>query len=119
EVEVQAQDQQDINAFSRHTARLADLEEELEKAKTEKEYLEDLSTELELADEDEPVRYRVGDAFVHLTVEEAQVSLERDQAKWDARVTEHEAEIDGIHGDLSALKSRLYAKFGNAINLEK
>lgn len=95
------------------------MEEELEKAKTEKEYLEDLATELELADEDEPVKYRIGDAFVHLSVEEAQASLEKDQEKWDTRVSEYETELDSINDKLSSLKSRLYAKFGNAINLEK
>ncbi|RUP44777.1 hypothetical protein BC936DRAFT_149025 [Jimgerdemannia flammicorona] len=85
----------------------------------EKEYLEDLSQELELADEDEPVRYKIGDSFIHLTLEDAQARIARDQEVVDQQLEEVKTRIDDVTGKMGGLKTQLYAKFGKAINLEK
>ncbi|KAG9052373.1 hypothetical protein FS842_009975, partial [Serendipita sp. 407] len=55
DVEVNWEDQQRINTFSKLNTRVQNLTAELETAKREKEALDDISTELELADEDQPV----------------------------------------------------------------
>jgi len=55
--EVTWEDQQRINTFSKLNTRMRNLEEKLEELKREKEALDDLAMELELADEDEPVLY--------------------------------------------------------------
>jgi prefoldin subunit 4 len=57
EVEVRREDQDKINRFSRLHQRELVLGEELSSKNKEKEELDDLSTELELADEDEKIQY--------------------------------------------------------------
>ncbi|KAI8636079.1 Prefoldin subunit-domain-containing protein, partial [Parasitella parasitica] len=81
DVEVSWVDQQRINEFSQYNAKIDDLEDQYQKLKQEKEYLDDVSMELELADEDEAVRYKVGDAFVHITPSEAVEKVEKDSEK--------------------------------------
>ncbi|CAO3701778.1 unnamed protein product [Rhizopus stolonifer] len=107
DVEVSWVDQERINEFSKYNA------------KKEKEYLDDVAMELELADEDEPVRYKVGDAFIHVSVTEATERIEKDSEKYGLQIEEVKQNIDAVHQKMDELKKSLYAKFGNAINLEK
>ncbi|KAI8975684.1 Prefoldin subunit-domain-containing protein, partial [Mycotypha africana] len=86
DVEVTWVDQQHINEFSRYNAKIDDLEIQYEKLKQEKEYLDDVAMELELADEDEAVRYKVGDAFVHVSASEAIERVEKDSAKLETEI---------------------------------
>ncbi|KAI8379356.1 Prefoldin subunit 4 [Radiomyces spectabilis] len=119
DVQVSWEDQKQINEFSKYNARIEDLEEQYEKLKQEKEYLDDVSMELELADEDEPIRHKIGDAFVHIPVSEALERVAKDSEKLEQDLENLRTEIDTVHGKMDELKSNLYAKFGNAINLEK
>ncbi|KAG1454700.1 hypothetical protein G6F56_007254 [Rhizopus delemar] len=119
DVEVSWVDQERINEFSKYNAKVDDLDEEYEKLKKEKEYLDDVAMELELADEDEPVRYKVGDAFIHISVTEATERIEKDSEKYGLQIEEVKQNIDAVHQKMDELKKSLYAKFGNAINLEK
>jgi len=84
--EVTWEDQQRINSFSQLNNRLRNIEGKLEELKQEKEALDDLSTELELADEDDRVLYKVGEAFVHMPQPRALKRLERDQASITTQV---------------------------------
>ncbi|KAM3463349.1 hypothetical protein MY5147_002583 [Beauveria neobassiana] len=136
EVEVRREDQDKINRFSRLHQRELLLEEEL-KAKNvrfpslvvsgfslttaqqkEKEELDDLSTELELADEDEKIRYRIGDAFFHLPLEQAQEMLSTATTRIDEDTGALEEKISNIKEQMTELKVDLYARFGKQINLE-
>ncbi|KAJ2958536.1 hypothetical protein NQZ79_g5893 [Umbelopsis isabellina] len=119
EVEVSWEDQQKINAFSKLNAKTDDLEEQYEKLKQEKEYLDDLSMELELADEDEPVRYKIGDAFVHMPLEKALERITSDSEKVSADLQELKSQMDNVQDQMTELKKALYGKFGTSINLEK
>ncbi|GAA5808522.1 hypothetical protein MFLAVUS_001913 [Mucor flavus] len=119
DIEVSWVDQQRINEFSKYNAKIDDLEDQYEKLKQEKEYLDDVSMELELADEDELVRYKVGDAFVHVTASEAIEKVEKESEKLGLALEEVTQQVSTVQGKMEALKKELYAKFGNAINLEK
>ncbi|KAG2211687.1 Prefoldin subunit-domain-containing protein [Mucor mucedo] len=119
DVEVSWVDQQRINEFSKYNAKIDDLEDQYEKVKQEKEYLDDVAMELELADEDEHVRYKVGDAFVHVTAAEAIEKVEKESEKLNLRLEDVKHQITIVQGKMEGLKKELYAKFGNAINLEK
>ncbi|KAJ3258973.1 hypothetical protein HK103_003114 [Boothiomyces macroporosus] len=50
------EDQENINKFSKYNIKLDALEDKFKKYVTEKEYLDDLKMELELADEDELIK---------------------------------------------------------------
>ncbi|KAK3827367.1 MAG: Prefoldin beta-like protein [Linnemannia gamsii] len=119
DIQVSWQDQENINTFSKYNAKLQDLEEAYESKKTEKEYLDDLAMELELADEDEPVRYRIGEAFVSLSLEAAQERISKSQDELDQEIEGLKTQMDEAVEKMEGLKKVLYARFGNAINLEK
>ncbi|KAG0169534.1 hypothetical protein DFQ28_003596 [Apophysomyces sp. BC1034] len=119
DVEVSWKDQQLINEFSKLNANIDDLEERYGKMKQEKEYLDDVSMELELADEDELVRHKIGDAFIHVPVSEALERVAKESEKIGLDLETVQSEIDGVNGKMEILKKSLYAKFGKAINLEK
>ncbi|KAI0373967.1 Prefoldin subunit 4 [Pilatotrama ljubarskyi] len=117
--EVTWEDQQRINAFSKLNTRLRSIEEKMQELKQEKEALDDISMELELADEDEPVMYRIGEAFIHMPHPRAVKRLERDLAKLNAELEKHTSDAEECEKQMKELKVILYAKFGRAINLDE
>ncbi|ROT42438.1 Gim complex component GIM3-like protein [Sodiomyces alkalinus F11] len=127
EVEVRREDQDKINKFSRLHQRELAIEEEL-KAKNiqtltptyqkEKEDLDDLNTELELADEDDKVPYKIGDAFFHVSQPQALEMLGVAAAKLEEEIEELESKLEECQDEMAELKIALYARFGKSINLE-
>lgn len=112
-------DQQNINEFSKLINRKDDLNLEMTKQQQEKEYLDDLSMELELVDEDELVNYKVGPTFLLLPQAKVLQKIEIDGELLDASIQELEEKIETIEERLEELKKQLYKKFGNSINLER
>ncbi|KAL1962407.1 hypothetical protein VTN77DRAFT_9746 [Rasamsonia byssochlamydoides] len=118
ETEVRREDQEKINRFSRLHQREAVLEEQLKAKRKDKEDLEEVSTELELADEDDLIPYKIGDSFVHLPLSEAQSLLAASTEEIDGEVTRLEESLSDLREELQQLKVALYARFGRSINLE-
>ncbi|KAK4640196.1 hypothetical protein QC761_604850 [Podospora bellae-mahoneyi] len=118
EIEVRREDQDKINKFSRLHSHELTLEEELKVKNKEKEELDDITTELELADEDDLVPYKIGDAFFHLPLPQAQELLGLSTAKIEEEIGELEDKMATIRGEMTQLKVELYARFGKTINLE-
>ncbi|EXJ61776.1 prefoldin subunit 4 [Cladophialophora yegresii CBS 114405] len=118
DAEVTKEDQDKINTFSRLHNRSKALEEELGAKQKDKEDLEELATELELADEDELIRYKIGDSFMHLPLSEAQDLLAEQTGEIESEVSTLEEQLEGIKEEISTLKAHLYARFGRGINLE-
>ncbi|KAK2792803.1 hypothetical protein FQN51_001562 [Onygenales sp. PD_10] len=130
ETEVRREDQEKINRFSRLHQRETLLEDQL-KAKhasttleimlpccKDKEDLEEISMELELADEDELVPYKMGDSFVSLPLEDAQSLLAASTEQIDEDVSKLEENMSELKDEMQKLKVALYARFGRSINLE-
>ncbi|PFH53701.1 hypothetical protein AMATHDRAFT_78842 [Amanita thiersii Skay4041] len=117
--EVTWEDQQRINSFSKLNVRLRNLEGRTEELKQEKEALDDLATELELADESEPVLYKIGESFLHMSLPQAQKRLEMDQEDIDTRLSSILKATESCESQMKELKVTLYAKFGKAINLDE
>lgn len=111
-------DQSAINTFSKLVNRLANREEDLRTKKQDQEYLEDLENELELADEDELIPYRIGDAFIHLSLESVQARIETEKSQVEGEVDSLETELDSIKDEMAKLKIKLKSKFGESINLD-
>ncbi|RDA87928.1 hypothetical protein CP532_1694 [Ophiocordyceps camponoti-leonardi (nom. inval.)] len=118
EVQVRRQDQDKINRFSRLHQRALVLDEDIQLKTKEKEDLDDLATELELADEDERVRFKIGDAFFHVALEQAQQMLETSAANVTQEKSELEDKMASVREEMTQLKVELYARFGKQINLE-
>jgi len=117
--EVTWEDQQRINSFSKLNTRLKSTEEKMNALKEDKEALDDISMELELADEDEPVMYRVGEAFVHIPLNRALKRLAKDQSTLDNELSKLASDAEECEKEMKKLKVVLYAKFGKAINLDE
>ncbi|KAI9820542.1 MAG: hypothetical protein M1832_003733 [Thelocarpon impressellum] len=116
--EVRREDQDKINRFSRLHQRETLLEEELKTKHKDKEDLDEVSTELELVDEDELVPYKIGDSFVSLPLPEVQELLTSSTASIDEDIAAVEEKLRGIREEMRELKVALYARFGRSINLE-
>ena len=84
----------------------------------DKEDLEEISTELELADEDEKIPYKVGDTFISLPLPEVQELLATSTSKIEESVSAVEDRLGTIREEMESLKVDLYARFGKSINLE-
>lgn len=78
-----------------------------------------MSLEIELIDEEEKVGYKIGDTFVQMKQAQVAEKLESESEKLDGKISHLESQIDDTDSLLNSLKSQLYAKFGNAINLER
>ncbi|OAQ73259.1 Gim complex component GIM3-like protein [Pochonia chlamydosporia 170] len=118
EVEVRREDQDKINKFSRLHQRELAMEEDLKLKNKEKEELDDLSTELELADEDEKIQYADLPTVSAVSKEQAQEMLETATTKIDEETSELEDKISSVREEMQQLKVELYARFGKQINLE-
>lgn len=118
-VQVTLEDQRKINEFSKLILRKDSLELELSKEKQEKEYLDDVSMELELIDEDEKVQYKFGEVFVYLKQSKVLEQIEKDTEIIDDKINLLEDTLSTIDSRLKDLKTQLYAKFGDNINLER
>lgn len=65
-----------------------------------------------------PCRYKIGDAFFHIPLDQAQEMLEAATAKIDDETSELEDKIGSVREEMQQLKVELYARFGKQINLE-
>ncbi len=113
------EDQQKINQFARLNSRLEEIKDDVKSKQTEIKTLEDASTDLMmLEDDDEKVAYQIGEVFVDMTQDEIQSELEKNKETLEGEVTKLQEAASGIKSQMSDLKTHLYAKFGDAINLE-
>lgn len=134
--QVTFQDQQQINEFSTLMTHYDRLNDQLARLEADKEQIDDVTLELELVDEDELVDFLIGGdtpetsgentssaigdgCFVKLKQSEVMLRLEAQAAEIEQNISATRSKIDDLSKTLSSLKSSLYAKFGNAINLER
>ncbi|MCJ1421548.1 hypothetical protein MMC32_007912 [Xylographa parallela] len=118
ETEVRREDQDKINRFSRLHQREMLLEDELKTKAKDKEDLEEISNELELADEDDKIPYKIGDSFISLPLPQVQELLSSLTEKIEEGVSTVEEKLSEIREEMQQLKVTLYARFGRSINLE-
>lgn len=117
--EVSWDDQQKINKFSTLINKKDENLEVLKKLKEEKEYLDDLSLEIELLDEDEKIQYKVGEVFIFMKVNKVIEKIEVDNEVLTEKISNIESSVEDIGDLLQSYKKQLYARFGNNINLER
>ncbi|KAL9974784.1 hypothetical protein ACROYT_G011867 [Oculina patagonica] len=101
------EDQQQINTFARKSARIQELKDEIEEKKKELQNLGDAGDEI-----------IIGEIFIHLSSEETQEYLENAKSKLQEEIKSLESKSGEVKELLGDLKVKLYAKFGNNINLE-
>ncbi|CAL1281209.1 unnamed protein product [Larinioides sclopetarius] len=118
DMHVSFEDQQKINKFARHNARLDDIIEELKSKEHELQALEDAESDLMLSMDKDKISYRIGDVFAFISIDEAQQMLDEKKENVNLEAKALRDQQESIKQMMSDLKVQLYAKFGNNINLE-
>ncbi|KAF8547228.1 Prefoldin, subunit 4 [Imleria badia] len=111
--------QQCINTFSKLNTYLRGIEDRLEDIRQGKEAIDDLAAELELTDQDQLVRYKIGEFIFHLPLPRALDRLAKDRTDIAAQLAHLSTTADECEKGMEELKVALYAKFGRAINLDE
>jgi len=121
DVHISLEDQQKINKFARHNQKMEELRDELKATQNEIQTLNDASNDLEefaLTNEDEKIPFQIGEIFVLETPETAQTLIQQKKEDAEKVVLQIEAKVTAVRAVMTDLKTHLYAKFGDAINLE-
>lgn len=119
EIDVSKDDQKSINTFSRHHALSKELNENLRNLSNQYTDLQDAETELELGEDDELTMLAIGDCFFIVDFTTAKEFVEEKVDELKEKVKKEEVVLADTNKKLQKLKSSLYAKFGNSINLEE
>jgi prefoldin subunit 4 len=118
DVDVLEEDQIKINRFSRLNLRVKDLEVEMEQLQSKLQTCRDAAEELEMCMDSDGLMLSVGEAFFPVDDSLASEQLEKARSLAQALLDKYVAEDEEIRSEMKALKSVLYAKFGQSINLE-
>ncbi|XP_060832367.1 prefoldin subunit 4 [Bombus pascuorum] len=118
DVYITYEDQQKINKFARQNAKMDDLKEELKVKQNELKNLEDACDEIVLLDEDAKIPYYIGEVFIYEDLEKTQNYLDEIKEKKKKEIFNLESKCVDLKNIITELKTQLYAKFGNRINLE-
>mmetsp|Transcript_112492 Transcript_112492/g.223557 ORF Transcript_112492/g.223557 Transcript_112492/m.223557 type:complete len:126 (+) Transcript_112492:61-438(+) len=119
DIEVDKDDQQRINAFSRLNLRYDELDEEITSLKKNAQTYRDATEEIEGCMEDDGIMLRIGEAFTPAEEDFAVGKLTKLAEQAESRLTECTDEIEDVKSRMEKLKKVLYSKFGSSINLEK
>lgn len=123
--QVTPEDQAKLNEFSQKMMQRDRLAQELATLEFEKEQMDDVSLELEMVDEEEKVGYVLNtrtdiyESFVRLKPEEIIARLEERTEKLEGKIESLKEEIELLDDTMKGLKTQLYAKFGDSVNLER
>ncbi|KAF7805208.1 putative prefoldin subunit 4 [Senna tora] len=118
DTQVTWEDQQNINKFGRLNNRYHELEDEIKIAKETNDNLEDASNELILTDE-EVVRFQIGEVFAHVPKDEVENRIEDMKVVTSQKLEKLEEEKTSVLAQMAELKTILYGKFKDSINLEE
>ena len=62
--------------------------------------------------------YKIGDSFMSVPLNEAQLLLEESSQEIEDDVSRLEEKLGEVRDEMKDLKAQLYARFGRSINLE-
>ncbi len=118
DTEISREDQQKINRFSRLNMRAHDLRDFIKKLRDELDALQDAQ---QLIEESfgEGLKLFIGEALIDVDEETATEYHEKLVEEKGDDLDKKKDELEEIEGEMKDLKSYLYARFGNSINLEE
>ncbi|XP_067645896.1 probable prefoldin subunit 4 [Eurosta solidaginis] len=118
DVHISFEDQQKINRFAKHNARMDDLKMELDMKKNDLKSVEEALDEIELFDEYEEIPFLIGEVFLTHKLEKTQELLATVKEQTLKEIAEVEVKANEIKAEMNELKSHLYQRFGSNISLE-
>ncbi|KRX09937.1 Prefoldin [Pseudocohnilembus persalinus] len=113
------EDQNNINNFSKLNMNRRDKEKQIAQKKELIDQLDDALTELDLFDDDEPVKVKFGDCFFGIVPEQARENTEKNIEFEKNLVDDLNDNLEETQKKIKKLKAVLYTKFGNTIQLEE
>ena len=122
DVQVRAQDQDQINEFSRNNHRLMEIEEDMKMLKRKLENYNDAADQLdEVSCDYEPgdIKLLIGESFVDVGESAAENFVARKKKSLKADLDSQTSLHKSLSRRQADLKKSLYGRFGKAINLEK
>ncbi|EFO19751.1 prefoldin subunit 4 [Loa loa] len=119
-IHVNAEDQKLINRFARLHQRSLDVKERLQETSRDLQNLNDAADELLLLDDADAqsVPFKIGSVFMHMDQERLNEKFENVKGELENRVADLTQKHKKICDEMDSLKSILYGKFGESINLE-
>ena len=118
DIQVTKEDQALINQFSKLFSKHQDNQAVLQGLNEKIVQHKDTLDELIMNDDEDVVRYRFGVSFFSLATEQARDLVEKDIKRVEEQRDALNKEMEAVSKKMRKLKSTLYSKFGNAINLE-
>mmetsp|Transcript_70297 Transcript_70297/g.121826 ORF Transcript_70297/g.121826 Transcript_70297/m.121826 type:complete len:127 (+) Transcript_70297:84-464(+) len=119
DIEVDKDDQQRINRFSRLNLRYDELDEEIKSLKKSIQTYKDATEEVEGCMEMDGLMLKVGEAYTPVEEDSVTEHLSKLAEQAESKLTESVDEIEAVKTEMGDLKKVLYGKFGTSINLEK
>ncbi|CAJ0936907.1 unnamed protein product, partial [Mesorhabditis belari] len=117
---VTAADQQLINKFARLHQNFAQIREEMASLMTDLANINEAVDEIMLLGDDDgqAIPYKIGQTFVHFDSDSINERLEKDKEQVETDVDEMKDKSKNLEEQMEKLKTNLYEKFGDHINLE-
>eukprot|EP00834_Sanchytrium_tribonematis_P006070 NODE_416_length_7838_cov_1.514537.p7 type:complete len:120 gc:universal NODE_416_length_7838_cov_1.514537:3235-3594(+) len=115
-IQVESIDQQHISDFAILNDQKVELEARKKFYEQEKEFTDDLEQEYEIMEE--PFFAKFGDGFLEMTMEEFGEELKKSADNTSKELEVINRELAEVDQKMTDIKTSLYAKFGNEINLE-
>ncbi len=119
DVHIKYEDQSKINKFAIHNTKLHEYQDDLVEKRKELQNISEAIEELVLFDDTEIIPFQHGEVFTHLCVQDANDELERAKSNVEKEISVLSDRVESTKKLLGELKTQLYAKFGNKINLEE
>ena len=120
DTQIEREDQEKINRFSRLNMKYHDMLEIVKKMKEEVENLTDARQAVEEAfGEDGALKLFLGEALISVDDDAAASYIDQVEDEKKQEISENQVELDNIASEMKELKTFLYAKFGKSINLEE
>jgi len=118
EKQVLWEDQKRINKFGQLNNRLQEIKDIIKKKKAEVDNLKEAVEDIETLLDDDACKIKIGEVYVEVSNEEAEEFSNKRESEAVKHLNVLKEEAVKIEKEMAGLKTLLYAKFGNTINLE-
>ena len=118
DTQIERSDQEKICAFSRANMKASNLRDEMKKLKEDLDNLED-ATMLVEESMGEGLKLFLGECFITVNEEQATQYVEKLQEEQQEELDKKNDKLEVYESQMKNLKSFLYARFGQSINLEE
>lgn len=119
EIEVSKDDQANINQFSKLNTKFHEKYRDISAKRESLNQMDDALVELDLLNDENDLRIRFGDCFIKVDPDTCREYIEKGIKEVKGEASDLEKTMEETQKKMGKLKSTLYGKFGNSIQLEE